>query len=143
MPRSSARRPSSTSSATGASSTMVASPVRPALSCHPSYKNMPRLVSHASRRAILLDPGCAIPRHLLADCPQRQPLISLTIAVRAGGRLLGASYGLLGDEGQGGDAMQSFDLVIRGGTVVTATDSFAADVGIRGETIAALGLGLD
>jgi dihydropyrimidinase len=91
----------------------------------------------------LLDPGCAIARHLLADCPQRQPLISLTIAVRAGSRLLGASYGLLGDEGQGGDAMQSFDLVIRGGTVVTATDSFAADVGIRGETIAALGLGLD
>jgi dihydropyrimidinase len=43
----------------------------------------------------------------------------------------------------GGDPMQSFDLVIRGGTVVTATDSFTADVGIRGETIAALGLGLD
>lgn len=43
----------------------------------------------------------------------------------------------------GGDAMQSFDLVIRGGTIVTATDSFAADIGIRGETIAALGLGLD
>jgi dihydropyrimidinase len=39
--------------------------------------------------------------------------------------------------------MQSFDLVIRGGTVVTATDSFAADIGIRGETIVALGLGLD
>ena len=39
--------------------------------------------------------------------------------------------------------MQPFDLVIRGGTVVTATDSFAADVGIRGETIVALGLDLD
>jgi dihydropyrimidinase len=39
--------------------------------------------------------------------------------------------------------MQSFDLVIRGGTVVTATDSFTADVGICGETIAALGLDLD
>src|SRR5215468_5978283 len=43
----------------------------------------------------------------------------------------------------GGDAMQSFDLVIRGGTVVTATDSFVADIGIRGETITALGLGLN
>jgi dihydropyrimidinase len=39
--------------------------------------------------------------------------------------------------------MQPFDTVIRGGTVVTATDSMRADVGIRGETIAALGLGLD
>jgi dihydropyrimidinase len=39
--------------------------------------------------------------------------------------------------------MQPFDVVIRGGTVVTATDSMRADVGIRGETIAALGLGLD
>ena len=28
--------------------------------------------------------------------------------------------------------MQPFDLVIRGGTVATATDSFKADVGIRG-----------
>jgi dihydropyrimidinase len=35
--------------------------------------------------------------------------------------------------------MQPFDLVIRGGTVVTATDTMAADVGIRGETIAAIG----
>jgi dihydropyrimidinase len=43
----------------------------------------------------------------------------------------------------GGGAMQSFDLVIRGGTVVTATDSFMADIGIRGETITALGLGLN
>src|SRR5215204_1955239 len=39
--------------------------------------------------------------------------------------------------------MQPFDLVIRGGTVATATDTMRADVGIRGETIAALGLGLD
>ena len=39
--------------------------------------------------------------------------------------------------------MHTFDLVIRGGTVVTATDSYTADVGICGETIAALGLGLD
>ncbi|MGP0094171.1 MAG: dihydropyrimidinase [Xanthobacteraceae bacterium] len=39
--------------------------------------------------------------------------------------------------------MQPFDVVIRGGTVVTATDSMHADVGVRGETIAALGLGLD
>jgi len=38
--------------------------------------------------------------------------------------------------------MQSFDLVIRGGTVATATDVMLADVGIRGETIAALGQGL-
>src|SRR5437868_315697 len=34
--------------------------------------------------------------------------------------------------------MQPFDLVIRGGTVATATDSFKADVGIRGATIAAI-----
>ena len=39
--------------------------------------------------------------------------------------------------------MQPFDLVIRGGTVATATDSIKADVGIRGETIAAIGRGLD
>src|SRR5947208_11821309 len=39
--------------------------------------------------------------------------------------------------------MQPFDLVIRGGTVATATDSFKADVGIRGSTIAAIGEGLD
>jgi len=34
--------------------------------------------------------------------------------------------------------MQSFDLVIRGGTVVTASDAMRADVGISGETIVAL-----
>ena len=39
--------------------------------------------------------------------------------------------------------MQPFDLVIRGGTVATATDSFKADVGIRGSAIAAIGEGLD
>lgn len=38
--------------------------------------------------------------------------------------------------------MSDFDLVIRGGTVATASDVFAADVGIRGERIAALGTGL-
>lgn len=38
--------------------------------------------------------------------------------------------------------MQPFDLVIRGGTVVTATDSMRADVGVRGETIVAIGEGL-
>lgn len=37
----------------------------------------------------------------------------------------------------------SYDIVIRGGTVVTAGDSFRADIGIMGETIAAIGLGLD
>src|SRR5690242_14760963 len=35
--------------------------------------------------------------------------------------------------------MQPFDLVIRGGTVATATDIMRADVGILGETVAALG----
>jgi dihydropyrimidinase len=35
-----------------------------------------------------------------------------------------------------------YDLVIRGGTVATSSDVFAADVGITGETIVALGLGL-
>ena len=39
--------------------------------------------------------------------------------------------------------MQPFDLVIRGGTVVTATDTMQADVGIRGETIAAVGRDLE
>lgn len=38
--------------------------------------------------------------------------------------------------------MSAYDLVVRGGTVATATDTFRADVGIRGETIAALGLDL-
>jgi dihydropyrimidinase len=33
----------------------------------------------------------------------------------------------------------SYDIVIRGGTVATASDTFGADVGIVGETIAALG----
>jgi dihydropyrimidinase len=37
---------------------------------------------------------------------------------------------------------EAFDLVIRGGTVATASDVMAADVGIRGETVAALGQGL-
>ena len=39
--------------------------------------------------------------------------------------------------------MQPFDLVIRGGTVATATDTMQADVGIRGETIAAVGRDLE
>src|SRR6266516_7075107 len=39
--------------------------------------------------------------------------------------------------------MQAFDLVIRGGTMVTATDTAEADVGVRGETVAAIGRGLD
>src|SRR5256885_12359333 len=39
--------------------------------------------------------------------------------------------------------MQPFDLVIRGGTVATTTDSFKADVGIRGDKIAAIAEGLD
>src|SRR5262249_10444961 len=39
--------------------------------------------------------------------------------------------------------MQAFDLVIRGGTVVTASDSVEADVGIRGETVTAIGRDLD
>ncbi|HYI04474.1 MAG TPA: dihydropyrimidinase [Reyranella sp.] len=34
------------------------------------------------------------------------------------------------------------DLAIRGGTVVTASDTLACDVGIRGETVVALGQGL-
>lgn len=39
--------------------------------------------------------------------------------------------------------MQPFDVVIRGGTVVTATDTMDADVGIRGESIVAIGQQLD
>jgi dihydropyrimidinase len=39
--------------------------------------------------------------------------------------------------------MQPFDLVIRGGTVATATDSMRADVGIRGSTVAAIAENLD
>ena len=36
----------------------------------------------------------------------------------------------------------AYDIVIRGGTLATATDVFRADLGIRGETIAAIGLDL-
>ena len=39
--------------------------------------------------------------------------------------------------------MDDFDLVIRGGTVVTAAEQFRADVGIRGGRIAAVGAGLE
>jgi dihydropyrimidinase len=35
--------------------------------------------------------------------------------------------------------MQKFDLVIRGGTVATATDTFPCDIGVRGGRIVALG----
>lgn len=38
--------------------------------------------------------------------------------------------------------MPDFDLIIRGGTVATDTDVFAADVGVRGERIAAVGASL-
>jgi dihydropyrimidinase len=36
----------------------------------------------------------------------------------------------------------SFDLVVRGGTVVTGEQVFEADVGIDGETVTAVGTGL-
>ena len=39
--------------------------------------------------------------------------------------------------------MNRFDLVVRGGTVVTAADTFRADVGIRDGAIAALARDLD
>jgi dihydropyrimidinase len=38
--------------------------------------------------------------------------------------------------------MAEFDLVVRGGTVATAADTFKADIGIRAGKIAALGDGL-
>lgn len=38
--------------------------------------------------------------------------------------------------------MGALDLVIRGGTVATATDTFTADIGIAGERVAAIGLDL-
>ncbi len=38
--------------------------------------------------------------------------------------------------------MGEYDLVVRGGTVVTGTDTFRADVGVRGGKIAAVGEGL-
>ena len=34
--------------------------------------------------------------------------------------------------------MSEYDLIVRGGTVVTASDQFPADVGVRGGRIAAL-----
>src|SRR3978361_602143 len=39
--------------------------------------------------------------------------------------------------------MAEYDLVVRGGTVVTESDAFRADVGIRGERIAAIGENLE
>ena len=36
-----------------------------------------------------------------------------------------------------------YDLVIKGGTVVTAVATFTADIGINGKTIAAIGQSLD
>jgi dihydropyrimidinase len=39
--------------------------------------------------------------------------------------------------------MTQFETVIRGGTVVTAADTFLADIGIVGDRIAAIGLSLD
>lgn len=39
--------------------------------------------------------------------------------------------------------MADYDLIIKGGTVATATDTFRADIGIRDGRIAALGLGLE
>ncbi|TQX85200.1 MULTISPECIES: dihydropyrimidinase [Rhizobium] len=39
--------------------------------------------------------------------------------------------------------MQEFDLVVRGGTIVTASDTFKGDIGINDGRIAALGLRLD
>jgi dihydropyrimidinase len=42
-----------------------------------------------------------------------------------------------------GEDVSDFDRVIRGGVVVTGSDAVRADVGIRGETIAAVGLDLD
>ena len=38
--------------------------------------------------------------------------------------------------------MTDFDLVIRNGTIATAADVFAAEIGIRDERIVALGTGL-
>lgn len=38
--------------------------------------------------------------------------------------------------------MNTFDLIIRGGTVATATETFKADVGISGEQVSAVGLNL-
>jgi N-acyl-D-aspartate/D-glutamate deacylase len=37
----------------------------------------------------------------------------------------------------------SYDLVVRGGTVVTASDSFAADIGVRAGRVAAIGAALE
>ena len=39
--------------------------------------------------------------------------------------------------------MADFDLVVRGGTVVTGADTYRADIGIRGGRIATIGEGLD
>ena len=39
--------------------------------------------------------------------------------------------------------MPDFDLVIRGGTVVTAADTYRADIGIRDGRVATIGEGLD
>jgi dihydropyrimidinase len=46
------------------------------------------------------------------------------------------------DASMSAPAETAFDLVIRGGTVATATDSFTADIGIKDGVIAGLGRGL-
>ena len=39
--------------------------------------------------------------------------------------------------------MSRYDLIIRGGTVATATDTFDADVAVKDGKVAAIGLGLE
>ena len=38
--------------------------------------------------------------------------------------------------------MTRFDLVVRGGTIVTASDRYVADIGVRGGRIVMIGEGL-
>ena len=53
------------------------------------------------------------------------------------------TFGYSGRILSGGRTMAAYDLVVRGGTVATATDIGEADVGVADGRIVALGLGLD
>src|SRR6202043_3718243 len=98
--------------------------------------------------AVRAPPRCRMSRprwswDLRRECVRgSRPCSARPVSSAAGLRPIRAlCYRLAGK--QRDNEMETFDLVVRGGTVVTATDTAEADVGIRGETVAAIGRGLD